>query len=342
MVKYTLDAEAEASLLKATTLLEKLKNLIGNERKFDKKKFVKFLIKYSRSKSTCKNIQDSYIIIFICLIVQDQNENKNEAKKMISRCQMILSKILDLHAAGKGLTSECLIFKITQFVLNETISVITFNLSSSNPSQKIGLCTQLLKFLSKINFELLLKAIQKIMSDEVQESVFSLLINKSAPFLPSCSNNMITLVLDLDETLGHFSDNIFHPRPGVFEFISKMNSHYELVLFTSAVEIYANYAMNIIDPENHIKFRLCRQHIKLNNNKIVKDLEILGRDMSKVLIVDNDPRNFRLQSENGIFIKTWTGESDDKELYRLMDYLSNLSKAKGESVQQLMSKCYFK
>lgn len=342
MVKYTSDAKAGASSLKATILLENLKKVIKNERRLDKNKLVKFLIKYSRSKSTCKNIQDSYIIILICLIAQDYNENVDEAKKVISRCQMILGKILDLHSTGKGLTSECLIFKITQFVLNDTISIITQNLSSSNPSQKIGLCTQLLKFLSKVNFELLLKAIQKVISDELQESVFSLIINQCAPFLPSSNNNMITLVLDLDETLGHFSDNIFHPRPGVFEFISKMSSHYELVLFTSAIEIYANYAMNIIDPDHLIKFRLYRQHIKLNNNKIVKDLEILGRDMSRVLIVDNDPRNFRLQSENGIFIKTWTGESDDKELYRLMGYLINLSKAKGESVQQLMSKCYFK
>lgn len=41
--------------------------------------------------------------------------------------------------------------------------------------------------------------------------------------------------------------------------------------------------------------------------------------MSKVIIVDNMPQNFKLQKENGIFIKTFYGE--DKHDTALIDLL---------------------
>ena len=108
----------------------------------------------------------------------------------------------------------------------------------------------------------------------------------------------------MDETLGHFTDYQYLPRPGVFEFITEMSLHYELVLFTSATEKYANIAMNILDPNHLIKLRLYRQHATIHNNRLVKDLETLGRDITKTIIIDNDPLNFRSQPDNGICIKT--------------------------------------
>lgn len=35
---------------------------------------------------------------------------------------------------------------------------------------------------------------------------------------------------------------------------------------------------------------------------LVKDLVKTGKDLSKVLIIDNIPENFRRQPDNGIFI----------------------------------------
>ncbi len=43
----------------------------------------------------------------------------------------------------------------------------------------------------------------------------------------------------------------------------------------------------------------------------------LGRDMSKIIIVDNLPENFKLQQNNGLFIKTW---NDDMKDTQLMDF----------------------
>ena len=62
------------------------------------------------------------------------------------------------------------------------------------------------------------------------------------------------------------------------------------------------------------------------DNIFVKDLSRLGRDISKVIIIDNMPHNFRLQKENGIFIKNFYGEnSKDTALLDLIPILKDIA-----------------
>ena len=53
-----------------------------------------------------------------------------------------------------------------------------------------------------------------------------------------------TLVLDLDETLIHNveygNDSFFLVRPGCVQFIELMAKHYEIVIFTAALQEYAD------------------------------------------------------------------------------------------------------
>ena len=45
---------------------------------------------------------------------------------------------------------------------------------------------------------------------------------------------------------------------------------------------------------------------------------MIGRDIAKCIIVDNIPQNFRLQKENGIFIKSFYSENkNDDSLIQL-------------------------
>jgi CTD small phosphatase-like protein 2 len=86
------------------------------------------------------------------------------------------------------------------------------------------------------------------------------------PYLPPLKKNQnkYTLVLDLDETLVHYFEigdqGKFLVRPGVASFLKEMNKFYEIVIFTAAVQDYADWALNQIDPDGLIKYRLYRHH----------------------------------------------------------------------------------
>eukprot|EP00358_Blepharisma_japonicum_P006503 CAMPEP_0202940912 /NCGR_PEP_ID=MMETSP1395-20130829/1047_1 /ASSEMBLY_ACC=CAM_ASM_000871 /TAXON_ID=5961 /ORGANISM="Blepharisma japonicum, Strain Stock R1072" /LENGTH=151 /DNA_ID=CAMNT_0049635699 /DNA_START=538 /DNA_END=990 /DNA_ORIENTATION=- len=151
----------------------------------------------------------------------------------------------------------------------------------------------------------------------------------------------MTLVLDLDETLGHTENGIFYKRPGVEEFISELDKFYELVLFTASSQDYADSAIKQIDPSNKIKLRLYRQHTGAFNSPYVKNLELLGRDLSKVIIIDDWSTSFSMHPNNGILISPFTGDESDNELKRLLPILVNLAVSDVEDVREAL-KCHIK
>lgn len=55
----------------------------------------------------------------------------------------------------------------------------------------------------------------------------------------------------------------------------------------------------------------------------IKDLSMLGRPLSKTIIVDNICTNYRLQPENGIQIKSWYDDDNDEILGKLYGFLTS-------------------
>ena len=79
---------------------------------------------------------------------------------------------------------------------------------------------------------------------------FTNLPNVSPPFLDALEPNSSTysLVLDLDETLihnvEHGNDSFFLVRPGCVKFIETMAKYYEIVIFTAALQEYADQVID--------------------------------------------------------------------------------------------------
>ena len=158
--------------------------------------------------------------------------------------------------------------------------------------------------------------------------------NIPIPFLEKKNPNKIyTLVLDLDETLIHFKMNPNNDssgkiliRPYLHKFLEEIKNYYELVLFTSATQDYADPIINAIENGNHyFDYRLYRIHTTIIDNDFVKDLSKLGRDLNKTIIVDNMPQNFKKQPGNGINIRPfWGKDNDDRALLDLLVILKEI------------------
>ena len=193
----------------------------------------------------------------------------------------------------------------------------------------------------------------------------------SPPYLPAKEpeDPVYTLVLDLDETLIHYSEGIhnseqkneqnnnnlgdnvineswcFYMRPGLFSFLRNMANYYELVLYTAAMRDYANYFLQRIDQDCLIKHVLCREHCQINKGGsgsddsdiqyfAMKDIRLLGRDIAKSLIIDNLEENFKFTTpDSGIRCENFEGDMDDVELTALGEFLETVAKQKVDDLR---------
>lgn len=92
------------------------------------------------------------------------------------------------------------------------------------------------------------------------------------------------------------------------------------------------------DFENKIKYRLYREHTQIIDGVNIKDLNKLGRDITKTLIIDNVEANFKLTPDNGYHIKNFEGEEEDEELIFLKKELLKLAESNVDDVRTFIPK----
>jgi len=177
------------------------------------------------------------------------------------------------------------------------------------------------------------------------------------PSMEGGNPNKKTLVLDLDGTLVHVTNTPmpagYHfpitfkgrkrpsyyvfKRPGVDDLLEQLGATglYEIVVFTAASRDYAdNIVSNLLNslpgtetshitdiiPPTHI---LARSHCKKVEGVLndVKDLSILGRDLKKVIFVDDRSTSYYLQPKNAIPINCWEGEDfGDGTIFKILSF----------------------
>ncbi|XP_063069292.1 uncharacterized protein LOC134460719 isoform X2 [Engraulis encrasicolus] len=143
------------------------------------------------------------------------------------------------------------------------------------------------------------------------------------PLLPQIKSKdagKICVVIDLDETLVHSSfkpvnnadfiipveiDGTVHQvyvlkRPHVDEFLKRMGELFECVLFTASLAKYADPVSDLLDKWGAFRSRLFRESCVFHRGNYVKDLSRLGRDLNKVIIIDNSPASYIFHPDNAV------------------------------------------
>ena len=171
----------------------------------------------------------------------------------------------------------------------------------------------------------------------IESSSYKILLNENSiqvPYLKNKCSKKFSLVLDLDETLISFklepneeNKGTIRFRPYLDSFLQKVKEKYEIIVFTSGTQDYADPLEDAIEQEEkYFDARLYRQHTIACGKDIVKDISRIGRPLDKILIVENMPQNYRLQKENGILIKSFYGEDIyDTALLSLGDILIKIA-----------------
>lgn len=178
----------------------------------------------------------------------------------------------------------------------------------------------------------------------------------------------LSVVLDLDETLIHTHYQPQRPhdfevmvpgrkagstvvayikkRPGVDAFLEWLHKeNFDLSLYTAGTTAYATAILKVLDPERIISNRFCRDKcVKAPVPQVYwKDLKIVNKNLTRVVLVDNNPVCFHMQPDNGILIKDYFGEVEDKEwkddheLERVQGLLIRLADTPGD-VRKILRK----
>ena len=119
-------------------------------------------------------------------------------------------------------------------------------------------------------------------------------------------------------------DRVCNLRPCLISFLTEIRPYYELISFTKESKYFSDFVMKQIEVKNkYFDFNLYREHLTLVGKQFIKDISKLGRDIKKVIIVDNNSDNFKLNPENGILISSFFGESsgNDNVLFELKNLL---------------------
>ena len=223
---------------------------------------------------------------------------------------------------------------------NNTISLPNLN-SNDNSNTKTTSETCIFPYLKKGSF---LRDHPKVIRENLRAinqltcPSFSQ-IQKKFVKMPENKLNRKTLVLDLDETLVHTSypevskillkgspDIYFSIRPYAIELLEFASKNFEVVIFTASQKAYADRILDYLDPNKQfITLRLYRESCIAGEKGFIKDIRIfLRRNLEDIIIVDNLILSFAFQIDNGIPILSWYGETKDKELKKLIDFLKVL------------------
>jgi Dullard-like phosphatase family protein len=166
------------------------------------------------------------------------------------------------------------------------------------------------------------------------------------------------LVLDLDDTL--VATTFIRPctetfairvrrrqffarlRPGLLSFIKTVSEDYDLFFFTASAREYGDPIIDIISPETPRERRFFRDSCSPCCGYPVKDLRLLGRPLSRILLIDDLEGSALMQPANLVRVSPWQGsdEGDCVLLGQLLPILREIARERDlpQAIRDAMSR----
>ena len=297
---------------------------------------------YKNSSSEAKNIFETFIYICIenigqknmsykkidSFIDEYKKNNNNKEKKSMEECTIELIKIIfknyKEYTPLKKATEQLL-----TLIKNETIEKIIKIINDTilycfNHKQKNSFYLLEQKITGNRNRSFC--RVNQISKKDLNKTIST----PSTPFIRCAMKKDFCLVLDIDETIVHSMNlpfgNYFLLRPGVINFLDELSKLYEIIIFTCSPKIYADGILNKIDIDNnYISHRLYKDHVIFEKGKSVKKLNMIGRDLNKIIFVDNMKSNAKYNLQNLCHVSTWIYDINDEEIINLKVKLKNIA-----------------
>ncbi len=167
-----------------------------------------------------------------------------------------------------------------------------------------------------------------------------------------------TLVVDLDQTLVFSSDQLpanaegasgstwykitytsvndsrgvltkyVRVRPGAEQLLAELHPLYEIVVYTSAEQNYAETVVEkLLDRScRYVDHVLSRESCMRMGEYYIKDLRVIGdRELANLVVLDSSLVSFCNQLDNGIFVVPYRGDDKDMALVPLVKTLKDVA-----------------
>lgn len=150
------------------------------------------------------------------------------------------------------------------------------------------------------------------------------------------------LVLDLEKTLIGSTHDTKHgwrhvKRPGVDKFINTMSQYYEILILSDNDTGLVGEVFTAIDPEGR-----CHKNgaaaLEARGDLMVKHIELMNRDPSRIIFIDDNPDAVQLCPRNALYIKPFTNVHDrtDTALLDLIPLLQALVHEQKSDFRQVL------
>lgn len=164
---------------------------------------------------------------------------------------------------------------------------------------------------------------------------------RSEPYLEGTATRNPIISVNVNETeIEHYE---VYVRPYLKVFLEAMSQQFHVAVYTAGISNYAQRIVDVIDPERrYIQQIFSREHCLDTETIFIKDLNFgtsEGASLDNVILVDNYVHSFALHLSQGVPIKPFYGDSQDRELLHLSDLLSQA--AYSSLKEFLQSHCNF-